>query len=41
MSVQGWLDTVGDLLHQPDRVLDNLAQVTEHFSESGESEADD
>ncbi|WP_227379517.1 hypothetical protein [Haladaptatus halobius] len=41
MSLQGWLDTVADLLHQLDRVLDNLAQVTEHFSESGESESGD
>jgi hypothetical protein len=41
MSLQGWLDTIADLLHQLDRVLDNLAQVTEHFSESGESESGD
>lgn len=41
MSLQGWLDTVADLLHQLDRSLDNLAQVTEHFSESGESEFGD
>ncbi len=41
MSLQGWLDTIADLLHQLDRVLDNLAQVMEHFGESGESEAGD
>jgi hypothetical protein len=41
LSLQGWLDTIADLLHQIDQVLDNLFQVLEHFSESGESEAED
>lgn len=41
LNLQGWLDTIADLLHQIDRVLDNLTQVLEHFSESEESEAGD